>query len=387
MAIDLEVYKWCRIVPVRFSRAKSGDPDAKIPQPDDRSYSGAEHGPIFGILQGDTVAVRLRREALEAFTPLFVTSSDKSVFTVVDPPSDEILPMGASIDIRIKGVGGGTPKTAKLEVRYSTTLSAPFKGPVLHEATIWVWHPPLDLRVTPHLVTIQRNSGPMPRAARGTTADVDKILEVAKAIWRPCGIRLLPSSGKSFKAAAKKHTIPLATEGVVKIETVAGGEVDKILGLGNIPHTVNAYFFNRFDGEGTLGLGISPATQADWGLANNGILLADVTIVGGETRIHDVPWSGNDLAHEIGHFLTLPHVENRHGDNPRNDTWSRRCLMHPSNRLPDARQPFQTDVGYGALTLGGVQRGRRGALVTMKDLAQLTTDGECTKARGKVSAI
>lgn len=383
MALNIEVYKWHRVVLVRFERAKVGDPDIKIPQPDDRAYGSPERGPIFGVLQGDTVKVRLRREEIGTDAPLFVSSSDEKVFTVEDPSPNKLLPDAVTMDIKIKGVGGGTPKKAKLEVHYATAKSSPLKGPTLHEATIWVWHPPLDLRVTPHLVTIERATGPAPHPALGSTADVEKILEVAKAIWRPCGIRLI-------KEATKPERIPLATEGVIIKDyatTRGGGEIDRVLSLNNVPHTVNAYFFRRFSTDGTLGVGISSESQKTYGLSNNGILLADIAMSGTKVMTHDVQWSGNDLAHEIGHFLTLAHVEKQNASSARNDTWSRRSLMHPTNGLVAPYNPFQQDIGYGTVTSAGVTSGRRGALISMKDLAQLTTDGECTKARGGVSAI
>lgn len=384
MSPDLEIYKKRRVVMVRLERAAKGDPDEAIPQPDDRGYSGSDTGPIFGVLQGETVKLRLRRENIDRKADLYVTSSDPKAFKVVNPPSTALLPKKSLVYIKIKGEKGGKPKVAKLEVRYCTSASSPFKGPVIHEGIIWVWDPPLDLKVTPHLVTIR---GATPKPAYGSSADVGKIVDVAEAIWRPCGIRLLPSKGGSFAKATQTHTIQLASPGVVKLEVNPGGEVDKVLALGNVPHTVNAYFIREFSKSGVLGLGISPATQAAWGLGKNGILLADRTTVGGKVVNHDNPWSGNDLAHEIGHFLTLKHVENLNAGSTRNDTWSRRCLMHAENLLPAVPERFKTDIGYGALSLLGSMRGRRGGLITMKDLAQLVTDGECSTARGKVSSI
>jgi hypothetical protein len=393
LAIKVEVLprRFRRIVMVRFERAAVGDPQLLIPQPDDRGYADATHGPIFGLLQGDTVTVRLRREMIESAGSLFVTSSDESIFKVVTPASGE-LPNTDVIDIQINGVSGGTPKTATLEVRFKTgtrstgvaTRPVVPTGPIIHQATINVWDPPLDVMVTPHLVTIEQAGAPAPRPSIGTVAAVNAILDISRAIWRPCGIRLLPSSGATFAAAARSHTVALATAGVVADDFAPGGEVDTILNTDHVPRTVNAYFVHRIGNGGTLGLGISEPTRAAFGLSRPGIILADQTAAG---VIHDVPFSGNDLAHEIGHFLTLPHVENLNLGNHRNDTWARRCLMHPGNRLPDPRRQFQRDIGYGELTAGGTTRGRRGALITVKDLTQLATDAECARARGAVSTI
>ena len=70
------------IVPVRFHRAVSGAPRIDAPDLDDRAWHNPHFtnwtdvgvlGPIFGILQGDTVRVKLRREHLDDSAPVFIT--------------------------------------------------------------------------------------------------------------------------------------------------------------------------------------------------------------------------------------------------------------------------------------------------------------------------
>ena len=99
----------------------------------------------------------------------------------------------------------------------------------------------------------------------------------------------------------------------------------------------------------------------------------------------------NDLAHEIGHFFTLEHVENKQRPDELEDSWSRRMLMNVFNELrnttpfpgdpPFKFRPRFTTAGYGM----GQRKGRRGCMVTLKDLKQLNFDAEVTTARGIIS--
>ena len=107
------------------------------------------------------------------------------------------------------------------------------------------------------------------------------------------------------------------------------------------------------------------------GFPQPGIVLGD-TSVSGVVRDTDSMWLANDLAHEIGHFLRLPHTESKEPPNEREDLWSRRRLMHNFNTLP-SMGVIRDAVGYGTNATGSV---RRGCFVTMKDLSQLNSDGE-----------
>lgn len=390
MTIALQVHpkKWRRVVLVRFERAATGDPDIARPQPDDRGYAAPEHGPIFGMVKGDTVTLRLRREMVENTAPLFVTSSDTSVFTVASPATGNLLPSTEVMDIQIRGVGGGTPQTAELEVRFASNSSSPPSGPIIHQATIWLWDSLHEIPVKPHRVTVELNSGPLPRPARASTANVGQIMAVANAIWRPCGIGFVPHGGATWDAATAALTVAAPNTGQVDLDPWPGGP-DTVLQHGvRTAGVVNAYFIWRFNSPGTLGLGISPAVQSSDGFTHHGIILADETLRGdGVVVQHTVPFSGNDLAHEVGHFLGLSHSENVHGNSPESDqrrvadTWSRRCLMYWRNRA--GGNTAQSIIGYGEVA--GVAL--RGGMITMKDLTQRTTDAECTRARSNLSTF
>jgi hypothetical protein len=174
------------------------------------------------------------------------------------------------------------------------------------------------------------------------------------------------------------------------------GEVSKLLDTDSVPKTINAYFVREIQdptpNRTILGLGISRATANSTSpkMKNPGIILADgpPSLV----RSYVMFWA-NDLAHEIGHFFTLEHVENAQITNEREDSWSRRMLMHNFNEMrgvnpfPDPplnstfRPRFNT-AGYG----NGQGGGRRGCMVTLKDLTQLKFDAEVITARKVINS-
>ena len=79
--------------------------------------------------------------------------------------------------------------------------------------------------------------------------------------------------------------------------------------------------------------------------------------------------------------------------NEREDTWSRRMLMHPFSPTIRAKDPFPVndaqgrpfsqrprfnDIGYGNLASG--------CLITLKDLPQFNGDAECFTARAAITS-
>lgn len=199
MALQQEVYKWHRLVLVRFQRATTGQPNATKPDVDDRGFAATEHGPVVGLVQGNNITVRLTREHLDKAAALFVTSSDKSTFTVASPASGA-LPGTVDMDIQINGVkgGAGSPVLAKLEVRFGSAT-----GPIIHQLTVWVFQP-LTVALTPHMVTIADAAG----NSTGSVANVAQIMKLVAAIWQACGVTI------SIQPAVNDNVV-FATNGIV----------------------------------------------------------------------------------------------------------------------------------------------------------------------------
>jgi hypothetical protein len=379
MSIAQPVYKWHTFVPVRFTRATSGAPSEERPDLDDRGHRDAEHGPVLGISVGDTVGVAVRRVAIDTSADLWITSTDAAVVSVEDPGNGHIGP-GARVVIRVRGhrASGTTPsvRTAKLQARFGSS-----SGPVVGELMVWVFRV-LTVDVTPHIVKIRGTGG------EGTSvANVADIMAMVRGIWKPCGI--------AFNVGATRNEdVTYATAGVVSdapySNTTGFGntELGRLLNTHSVPNSINAYFVRIIGSGNTLGYGFSRSSIATFHLTNPGIVLADTT-AGGVTR--DTQYWANDLAHEIGHFLTLQHAGNVQQPNELEDMWARRMLMHPFNRqgghdpwprsnsngVAFANRPFSSENGYGT--------SNRGCMITMKDLPQIALDAECGLARNCAS--
>jgi hypothetical protein len=355
MAIQKSIYKYQRLMLMNFTRATVGDPDSTYPDVDDRGYTGTEHGPITGVLEGRNIIVCLTRQNIEKTARLFITSSDTNVVTIADP-AEGLLPNYTEMLITLHGVAGGNPRTAKVQVRYDSAT-----GPVLNELSVWVFST-LELDITPHLVTIAKSGGGT--APIGSIANPSAIMNLVSAIWASCGVTF--SVG-----AVRNENVTFANAG-----EVAWGEINSLLTTNHIPNTINVYFVHQIHSTGstiTLGYGFSRSKIASYSFTNPGIILAD----GGTGFARTLYMWGNDLAHEIGHFLRLEHTERHHSDNPRLDTWSRRMLMYPLGPMGTLGN-WKDNVSYG--------NHNRGCLITMKDLSQLITDGECTISRATVTS-
>jgi hypothetical protein len=377
MPITQDVFKVHRIVPIRARRAVDGEPDNDHPDLDDRGFADPEFGPVVSLTQGRTVIVRLTRNKLDAAAPLTVVSSDTSIFTIADPASGT-LPTTNDMDVKITGVdGGGDSRDAKLQVKFA----GPDGPVVIFEMRVVVFRE-LEVDVTPHRITV--NSA----TATGTApvADIPKIMDKVQAIWGHYGIRITPQP-------IRDKTVQFATvNGVSSAPFDGTGEVSKLLDTDHVPRTINAYFVPQILSSDpsfiTLGLGISRATATSTGIAKPGIILADGPA--SLARAYVMFWA-NDLAHEIGHFFTLEHVENAQRPNELEDSWSRRMLMHVFNEMRTPN-PFPTggfkfrprfvEAGYGL----GQNTGRRGCMVTLKDLKLRNFDGEVATARKTIKS-
>ena len=383
MPFPHNVYKTQRIVPLRFQRAISGAPMPEFPDPDDRGWfrngpagnvaATNDHGFVVGVTEGDTVYVEVNRQKIENGADLFVKSSDETVMKVnQNLGTDKLFSVKEPL-LRIEGISGGagaTPKVARIQIRFGTNA-----GPIIGEISVWVYKK-VNVNLVPHNVTIRSAAA----AGIASAANIANIMDMVKAIWKPAGVSITV-------AAIQNDTVTFATAGDAQWQA----EINTLLGTNWVPSSINAYFIHQITGTGgaTLGLGISRPNSVAFGTPNPGVILGDVTA--GFARAGDTHFLANDLAHEIGHFFTLPHVDNVQNTNTqqgREDSWALRLLMHPTNThfFSDHRN----DTGYGVAAGGN---GYRGALISQKDLvdsgnaAHHSTDAEVKTSRTSITSV
>jgi hypothetical protein len=372
--------EWRIVVPMRLRRFNYGHlPTIDCPDVDDRGYKmgtrpspwGATtvRGPSLGVVHGDTVKVGVVREDIDDSAPLFATSTATGTLEVATPNGGPIGPDG---EVQLRGVASGT---ATVQLRLGGQ-----SGPILFEADVRV-HDLLRVALTPHLVRIDSSStvGAVP------AMDINAMVRRLRAIWRPCGI--------DFRVAATVNDhITLPSNQVNKFDLTTGTwkqELAAMLGLqrtrlalaaGTNDESINWYIIQEFvplSATNTfVGYGESrESAQAD-GITDTGIVVAAMQF--GNPR--DPEFTARTLAHEIGHFFRLAHVQRRNLGNPVTDTYGRKQLMYPLSSLNGGTNgeavPRFNDIGYGDHV--------RGCLLTMKNHAHHSTDGECATARNAI---
>lgn len=382
-------------MPVRFVRADVGFSEFDKPDPDNRGHVMGDRparwnttdarGSQLGIMQGKEVDIRLIREDIDNSAHLYVVSTQPSVCEVVTPRQGQRLRRNGIIQLR--GIASTTARPTKIQVR----LGSANDGPVIGELEPHVFAV-RRLPLRPHRVCINSQTG-----ATVTTGNVPRNIAINRAvtrmrkIWRPLGIEfaLQPTVDDTVRLSHANQ--------VVDPDDDSWHEVSEILGIQRarrraargttLPATwkdrcVNWYIIHAFRPSAgspgtTVGLGVR-RSLADRLATHFGHSVDPgvITIDRGVTSDREQERVARTLAHEVGHFLDLEHCHNQHAGSPALDTYSRRALMYPLSWLDPAHatpnlanQPRYNDAGYGDRV--------RGCMLTIKDLTEHDTDGEC----------
>jgi hypothetical protein len=365
MTTELQTYRERRLVPLRWKRARHGPAHPDYPDIDDRGTRAPEFAPIVGIMEETQVYVRVVRELIAADAPLFVTSSEPGVVRVTAPEGG-MLPAGPHADIQLEGIVGGDPNQVHVEVHFG----AP-DGPVVTRLVARCFKA-LDVRIVAHVMTVTNYDGSNPKTA---ITDIRTLMRSVNAVYQPCGIRF-------HVAEIVKETYHLSDP-----ENVSDGDQRNMAEKLNRKNVMNVYQIHRIGNGNDVGgtdsrkrVMTEPTlkyTVPSVGVADQALYCAACGTEPVYFDNYDQVEHGMTLAHEIGHFLTLGHVDLR--DDVwtfAGDFWARRNIMFRVWPLPSF-QDWRDDTGYGR------NRGltRAGGLVTHKQIPTVAGDNQCTRAR------
>jgi hypothetical protein len=307
---------------------------------------------MVGITEGDTVRIKVLREDIEDLAPLFVTSTDTAVVTVVAPPGGGPLP--ADNIFSITGVKDLANRPVAVQVRIGDA-----NGPIIGEIEPHVFQQ-RTLRVRAHLVTINGTATARTAASLvNTFADVNRI-------WRPCGIQFTYNQADTMTEVINGFSV--AGQMTTSMNTTTAGhtntandwaEFSSIINTRPVNSHINVYF--------------TQAANEVFGLTFNN----KVARPNGYGIVSADPATSNSVAHELCHYLDNPnHAQQALAPGAAHqDIWARRRLMWTPSPWNPSAIAHQNNVGYGANT--------RGALMTVKEHPATVdvTDNELARAR------
>ncbi|HBP21736.1 MAG TPA: hypothetical protein DEA08_28625 [Planctomycetes bacterium] len=373
MAIPLEAQAETQyVVPLRFKRAAFTYAGFETPELDTRGYemgtrpsgwgSSDARGPMLGIMNGQEVRVKIERERLDEAAPVFVTSTNPAIVEITEPENGGPLPASGIFKCKALAGEGDHPV---IQARLGSA-----EGPVLAELEPHTFSR-LRIAITPHNVRIDGAGGNGTRASLTRLAD---ILRRVRKIWRPCGIDFTIN-------ATINDNITLGSNITDTFDNAStwAGDIRQILGLqrtrlslpaGTNDQSINMYMIDTFSNPGFVGYGISRDTADSIG-SDTGIVINCAGVNGNEVQEER---TARTVAHEIGHFLRLKHVEEKNAADAVEYTYGLWQLMYPKSWVPaDARIK---EFGNGTRA--------RGHLITLKNHQHHSTDGECDTARRSI---
>ena len=396
MAISIQIKNECRIVPVRFERVTKGEPNERYPDIDDRGHAHAiptvngltvsdEIGSaVLAMGVNKEVEINMIREDIDNNAPLFVTSSDSSILSILSPKERTKCDAKQTCKLTLKtnNIDDSTPKLVFVEVRFGKA-----NGPIIAKLATYIF-PTLIVNVQPYYVTIDDqagNSGTYPKI------DFESTMQKAKAIWSHYGIELACTKLKNIHVKLnKKNTVQLA-------------EINNLYKANWTSNHINLYFVQELEGQNTLSYGFTPQNYAGYAFPindNNALPLTHPGLFvamksGALDRSDDTQSCAHSIAREIGHFFTLcaPNVSNYSPEpvSEQSDTWSTRLLMSNPNKITRSHAPQEgknwpnfNDFSYGSTPKGS----HSGCMVSLKNIhtsAIAGADGQCSVARHHIS--
>ncbi len=293
------------------SEAASGEP---VP---DRTKKSSETDP--GTFKYENMAPGVY--TLEVIAP-----ANKPVLVrLLEEPDREIKGNIVCKALRVPQGGGNAPKLDVVIVN----------APVFRE---------IRLRVVAHLMTPlvgathqirtcpDATGAPTPQHTQHSDADIRQFFDGANTIWRQARIRF-----ELADIVREAYTHPIddpVGRGSCEVDS---NEFQFLLSRCAYPNAVNVFFFADLAGTGEAGLGVSKENGAALGVA--GCAVGDrfqFTILGIlQDRPLDAEQTIQVLAHELGHFLNLEHVDDTAANADR--------LMLPSTGLTGANRRLAPD--------------------------------------------
>jgi hypothetical protein len=357
-----------RVVPVRFVRAGGGfnEIDPSLPDIDNRGHRGPSNTAHVGVAVGNTVRIGVERVGVPLNLPLFAVASNDS-FTVEGNAQLGSVPEPT---VQIRGVDGRSEsRIGHLEI-HAQSAGGPLVGRLRVE--VFMVRP---VNLTFHRVTLVTGGVPAPAPAM----NFNTLAQVAHDVWIHYGIDL--------HWTERADQVQVANAGVVDLPDFAPlPEIRRTYNTNPVRRTVNVYVVPRIQSHipnaRINAFGVPRSKIAAFQLDRPGLLLED--LAAGDP----VEPAGNILAHELGHFFHLEHVNIRQAPRMDATSYALRNVMHnmgPSldmnGWVPDQFShtcPRSNEHGYGTQ--------RRGALVTMKGITGIRNDNQIHLVRSVLAS-